>query len=174
MSSSDPQEEALEVGWEEGSCGGWSCAFFSSWQDLISGRGWSEPVSTCHSSLPGSVPLPGSPSGQGRGPAEKRQDQIRASSPSWGRERCVLWILTCQLSGETPRRSAGLSFCAECVLCHREARYKVKRIGVEHRAHQEHREPGLGWSAAVFPFVPCLSRGLRHSCHRMTGVDLCW
>lgn len=26
----------------------------------------------------------------GPGPAEKRQDQIRASSPSWERERCVL------------------------------------------------------------------------------------
>lgn len=87
----------------------------------------------------------------------------------------------CALNSNVPalRRNAK-AFCRVvllrrmCSVSPRGSCYKVKRIGVEHRAHQEHREPGLGWSVAVFPFVPCLSRGLRHSCHRMTGVDLCW
>ena len=62
--------------------------FLSSWQDLISGRGWSEPVSTRHLSLPGSVPLPGSPSGQGQGP--QRRDRTRSEHPlPRGRESAV-------------------------------------------------------------------------------------
>ena len=113
----------------------------------------------------------------GAGPGPRREET--------GPDQSILSLMgeraLCALNSNVPalRRNAK-AFCRVVLLCRmcfvspRGSCYKVKRIGVEHRAHQEHREPGLGWSAAVFPFVPCLSRGLRHSCHRMTGVDLCW
>lgn len=111
--------------------------------------------------------------------------RARARREETGPDQSILSLIgeraLCALNSNVPalRRNAK-AFCRVvllrrmCSVSPRGSCYKVKRIGVEHRAHQEHREPGLGWSVAVFPFVPCLSRGLRHSCHRMTGVDLCW
>lgn len=74
-----------------------------------SGR-WSEPVSTRRSSLPGSVPLPGSP-WAGPGPAEKRQDQIRASSPHGG-ESAV-----CFDPNVPALRRNAKAFCRVVLLC---------------------------------------------------------
>lgn len=138
--------------------GGWSCAFLSSCRISSLGGGWSEPVSTCHSSPPGSVPLPGSPSGQGRGP--QRRDRTRSEHPL-PRGRAL-----CALNSNVPalRRNAK-AFCRvvplsrTCSVSPRGSCYEEKRPGVEHRAPRS--TESLGWAGArrSFPLCPVSAEG---------------
>lgn len=159
MSSSDPQEEALRVGWEEGSHGRTELHLPLPHGRISSlGGGWSEPVSTCHLSPPGSVPLPGSPLGQGCGP--QRRDRTRSEHPL-PRGRAL-----CALNSNVPalRRNAKV-FCRVvllsrmCSVSPRGSCYAVKKTGVEHRAPRS--TESLGWAGArrSFPLCPVSAEG---------------
>ena len=98
------------------------------------------------------------------------QGRARAHREETGPDQSILSLVgeraLCALNSNVPalRRNAK-AFCwvvllsQMCSVSPRGSCYKVKRIGIEHRAHQEHES--LGWAGAwrSFPLFPVSAEG---------------